>query len=57
MPCPTAALSGRNTLENEVFATPSICGSRVYARVGHLSAGTLREPLYCIGDKATASRR
>ena len=48
---------GRNTLGNEVFATPSICGGRVYARVGHLSAGTRQEVLYCIGDKTTASRR
>ena len=48
---------GRNSLGNEVFSTPSICGGRVYARVAHLSAGQRREMLYCIGDKATASRR
>jgi outer membrane protein assembly factor BamB len=47
---------GRNTLGNEVFATPSICGGRVYARVGHLKAGSRREVLYCISDTSAASR-
>ena len=47
---------GRNSLGNHVFATPSICGGRVYARVGHLEAGSRREMLYCIADGTTTSR-
>jgi len=47
---------GRNTLGNNVFATPSICGGRIYARVGHLEAGRPRDVLYCIADGTTASR-
>jgi outer membrane protein assembly factor BamB len=46
---------GRNTLGNEVFATPSICGGRLYARVGHLEAGKRREMLYCIADESSAA--
>jgi len=47
---------GRNTLGNYVFASPSICGGRIYARIGHSQNGGRQEVLYCIADKTTASR-
>lgn len=39
-----------NELGNEVFATPSICGSRIYHRVAEVVDGERREFLYCIGQ-------
>jgi len=41
-----------NRLGDEVFATPAICGNRIYMRVA-VSEGTRRqEMLYCIGSDA-----
>ncbi len=45
-------LVAENQLGNEVFATPTICGGRIYARVAFTQGGR-REWLYCIGE-ATA---
>jgi len=47
-------LLGENQLGNEVFATPTIVGSRIYQRVAHLKDGQRTESLYCIG--ATSPR-
>ncbi len=38
-----------NTLGEEVFATPTICGGRIYARVAERTEGQRREFLYCVG--------
>lgn len=41
---------GKAKLGEQVLATPTICGSRIYHRVGHLSdSGQRSEKLYCIG--------
>ncbi|MDP7275972.1 MAG: PQQ-binding-like beta-propeller repeat protein [Planctomycetaceae bacterium] len=45
-----------NQLGDSVFASPSICGGRLYTRVAHLKAGQRQELLYCIGNRAAASR-
>lgn len=37
-----------NQLGNEVFATPSICGSRIYHRAAEITGDTRQEFLYCI---------
>ena len=40
----------KNHLGEQVFATPTICGNRIYHRVAHLSEdGERQEMLYCIG--------
>ena len=39
-----------NQLGNSVFATPAICGSRIYHRVAHDVDGRRQEVLYCIGE-------
>ncbi|APZ96907.1 PQQ-binding-like beta-propeller repeat protein [Fuerstiella marisgermanici] len=41
----------RNKLGESVFATPTICGSRIYARVTHKIDGKRQEFLYCLGEK------
>ena len=41
----------QNQLGDESFATPTIIGNRIFARVSHLDdAGDRREILYCIGE-------
>lgn len=39
-----------NQLGNSVFATPAICGSRIYQRVAQDIDGRRQEILYCIGE-------
>jgi hypothetical protein len=41
----------RNRLGDDTFATPSICGGRIYLRVGHAVDGRRQESLYCIGKR------
>ncbi len=41
---------GENKLGQSVFATPAICGGRIYARVAHEEDGKRQEYLYCIGS-------
>lgn len=40
---------GENQLGDEVFATPVICGSRIYTRVAQRTGDTRQEMLYCLG--------
>lgn len=40
---------GQGKLGESVFATPTICDSRIYARVAHDEDGKRREYVYCIG--------
>lgn len=42
---------GENQLGNEVMATPTICGGRIYMRVAVRTDGQRQELLYCIGSK------
>ncbi|GAB4156309.1 MAG: PQQ-binding-like beta-propeller repeat protein [Planctomycetaceae bacterium] len=42
---------GKNDLGNQVFATPTICGSRIYMRVVEEQNGKRQEMLYCLGRK------
>lgn len=44
-------LIGENQLGDEVFATPTICGSRIYTRVAKQIDGRRQEFLYCLGSK------
>jgi len=44
-------LRAENTLGNEVFATPTFSGGRIYQRVAHMIGNQRREMLYCIGLK------
>jgi outer membrane protein assembly factor BamB len=44
-------LLGENQLGDEVMATPTICGGRIYQRVAHHAGGKRQEMLYCIGDR------
>ncbi|MBI2477314.1 MAG: PQQ-binding-like beta-propeller repeat protein [Planctomycetia bacterium] len=44
-------LVAQNQLGNEVFATPTICGSRIYMRVAEQQGEVRQEMLYCIGKK------
>lgn len=41
----------RNQLGDDVFATPTICGGRIYQRVAVISEGERQEFLYCIGSE------
>jgi outer membrane protein assembly factor BamB len=41
-----------NRLGDEVFATPAICGNRIYMRVARSENGRRQEMLYCIGSDA-----
>lgn len=40
-----------NQLGDEVFATPVVCGSRIYHRVAETIDGKRQERLYCLGTK------
>jgi outer membrane protein assembly factor BamB len=42
-------LIGQNQLGDEVLATPTICGGRIYLRVATTSNGQRQETLYCLG--------
>lgn len=44
-------LIATNRLGDDAFATPSICGGRIYFRVGHVRDGGRQEMLYCVGEK------
>jgi outer membrane protein assembly factor BamB len=41
-----------NKLGDEAFATPTICGDRIYMRVASQVNGKRQETLYCIGKKS-----
>ncbi len=43
-------LLAKNQLGDEVFATPTICGGRIYARVAEMDNDRRQEILYCIGQ-------
>lgn len=43
-------LVSENSLRGEVFATPTICGSRIYFRVAYQVEGQRQEKLICIGQ-------
>jgi outer membrane protein assembly factor BamB len=45
---------GSGQLGDEVFATPTICGSRIYLRVAEKSDGSRVEALYCLGNRRGA---
>ncbi|MFC1766194.1 PQQ-binding-like beta-propeller repeat protein [Planctomycetota bacterium] len=38
-------------LGDEAFATPTVCNSRIFARVAHRQDGQRQETLYCIGEE------
>ena len=42
---------GENKLGEEVFATPTISGGRIYTRVATKVDGRRVETLYCIGHR------
>ena len=44
-------LVGENQLAEDVFSTPTICGSRIYMRAASRVDGKRQETLYCIGRK------
>jgi hypothetical protein len=44
-------LVAKNQLGDEVFATPTICGSRIYMRVAERRGDVRQEMLYCIGKR------
>lgn len=39
-----------NQLGESVFATPTICGNRIYTRVAHRENGRRQEYVYCLGE-------
>lgn len=39
-----------NKLEDEIFATPTICGGRIYVRAASTRHGHRQELLYCLGE-------
>lgn len=41
----------KNSLGDEVFATPTICKSRIYMRVAERQDGERKEALYCIAER------
>jgi outer membrane protein assembly factor BamB len=43
------SLIGQNQLGDDVFATPAICGGRIYMRAASRSDGRRQEMIYCIG--------
>lgn len=45
------ALLATNELGDEVFATPTIVGNRIYMRVAEKSGGKRQEMLYCLGGE------
>jgi outer membrane protein assembly factor BamB len=40
-----------NQLGMDAFASPAVCGGRIYLRVGTTTAGKRQEVLYCVGTK------
>ena len=42
---------GENSLPGEAYATPVVCGGRVYLRIAEFNDGQRQEMLYCIGKK------
>ena len=44
-------LIGKNKLGDETFATPTICGGRIYLRIAKRENGKRQEYLYCLGNK------
>ena len=42
---------GQNKLGDEVFATPAICGGRIFTRVAFHRDGKRQEVLFCLGKK------
>jgi outer membrane protein assembly factor BamB len=44
-------LLGKNKLGDEAFATPTVCGGRIYLRVAVKETGTRQEKLFCVGEK------
>ena len=42
---------GENQLGDQVYATPTICGSRIYMRVAMQQDGHRQEMLYCVGQR------
>ena len=44
-------LVGENQLAEDVFSTPTFCGSRIYMRAASRVDGKRQEMLYCIGTK------
>lgn len=44
-------LLGENQLGDEVFATPTFCGDRIYMRVAKQTKGGRQEMLHCLGKK------
>lgn len=44
-------LVAENQLGEDVYATPTICGSRIYTRVAKITDGIRRETLYCLGKQ------
>jgi hypothetical protein len=44
-------LVAENQLGNEAFATPTVCGGRIYLRVAAKDKGGRQEMLFCIGQK------
>ena len=44
-------LLAENQLGDEAFATPTLCGSRLYLRIASKTADQRQEVLYCIGNK------
>ncbi len=43
-------LVAQNQLGNETWASPVICGNRIYLRVAHHDGESRKEMLYCIGE-------
>lgn len=41
----------QNRLGDSVFATPAICGNRIYYRIGETVDGKRQEMIYCLGEK------
>ena len=41
---------GENSLGDEAFSTPTICGGRIYARVAQQINGKRQEYVYCLGE-------
>lgn len=44
-------LVAQNKLGDEAYATPAICGGRIYMRVVEPAGGQRQEMLYCLGSK------
>jgi outer membrane protein assembly factor BamB len=44
-------LAAKNKLGDEVYATPAICGSRIYMRVVEQTGSQRQEMLYCLGSR------